>query len=110
MKKDIQNKDFNLQVGFKVKEAMESNEDVVIIEGYANYFGNSKDDDYSEVYIDRANEVVVPSGIDIRAYKKNPVILLNHDRTKVIGRAVTVTKKADGLFIKAEIHKGACDD
>lgn len=110
MKKDIQNKDFNLQIGFKVKEAMEANEDIVIIEGYANYFGNSKDDDYSDVYIDRANEVVVPSGIDIKAYKKNPVILLNHDRTKVIGRAVTVTKKADGLFIRAEIHKGACED
>lgn len=109
-KTELQTKDFNLQLGFKVKEAVEQDAEVVVIEGYGNYFGTAKGDDYSDIYIDRANEVVVPSGIDIKAYKKNPVILLNHDRNKVIGKALQVTKKPDGLFIKAEIHKGACDD
>jgi HK97 family phage prohead protease len=107
---DIQNKDFNLQVGFTVKEAGEQEQEVIVIEGFGNYFGKSSGDDYSMVYIDRAGEVVVPSGMDIKAYKKNPVILLNHDRSHVIGKAVSVSKKDEGIFIKAEIHKGACED
>ena len=52
----------------------------------------------------------MPSGMDVKAYKKNPVVLLNHDRSRVIGKALSVTKKDDGIYVKAEIHKGACDD
>lgn len=107
---ELQNKDFNLQVGFTVKEAGDQEQEVVVIEGFGNYFGKSSGDDYSMVYIDRAGEVVVPSGMDVKAYKKNPVILLNHDRSHVIGKAVSVSKKDEGIFIKAEIHKGACED
>ena len=103
-----QHKDFNLQLGFKAVQ--ESTEDILIIEGYANYMGTPKGDDYSNVYIDRAGEVVVPAGMDLKWFKKNPVILLNHERDKVIGKAVSVSKKDDGIYIKAEIHKGACED
>ncbi len=97
--------DFNFKLEFKADK--ESTDDVLVIEGYANFSGKISDD-YSQVYIDRANEVVVPSGMDVAEFKKNPVILLNHDRGEVIGKAVTVTKKADGIYLKAEIHKGAC--
>lgn len=110
MKKDIQNKDFNLQVDFKVKAEQESTDDVLVIEGIANYFGTAKGEDYSQVYIDRAGEVVVPGGMDLKWFKKNPVILHNHDRNKVIGKAVSVSKKDDGIYIKAEVHKGACEE
>jgi hypothetical protein len=34
---------------------------------------------------------------------------MNHDRSKVIGKATSVTKKSDGIFVTAEIHAGACD-
>ena len=110
MKKDIQNKDFNLQVDFKVKAAQESTDDILVIEGIANYFGTAKGEDYSQVYIDRAGETVVPSGMDLKWFKKNPVILHNHDRNKVIGKALSVTRKDDGIYLKAEVHKGACDE
>ena len=105
-----QHKDFSLQIGFRVKEDSTSENETITIEGYGNYYGKSSGEDYSEVYIDRAGEVVVPSGMDVKAYKKNPVVLLNHDRSRVIGKALSVTKKDDGIYVKAEIHKGACDD
>jgi len=110
MKKGIQNKDFNLQIDFKVKADQESTDDILVIEGIANYMGPTKGEDYSQVYIDRAGEVVVPGGMDLKWYKKNPVILHNHDRDKVIGKAISVSRKDDGIYIKAEIHKGACED
>lgn len=110
MKKDIQNKDFNLQVDFKVKAEQESTDDILVIEGIANYFGEVKGEDYSQVYIDRVGDVVVPSGMDLKWYKKNPVLLHNHDRDKVIGKALSVTKKDDGIYLKAEVHKGACEE
>jgi len=109
-KNELQNKDFNLQLDFRVKEDKESTEDILVIEGIANYFGTAKGDDYSQVYIDRAGEVVVPGGMDLKWFKKNPVILHNHDRDKVIGKAIAVSKKEDGIHIKAEVHKGACED
>lgn len=108
MKNTNQSKDFNLHLSFKADS--ESTEDVLVIEGVANYAGQIKGEDYSNVFIDRAGEVVLPSGMDIKWYKKNPVILLNHDRSAVIGKAVSVTKKDDGIYIKAEVHKGACED
>lgn len=108
---EFKNKDFNLQMGFRVKDTgLVEESEVVTIEGYANYYGKSQGEDYSAVYIDRSGEVVVPGGMDVKAYKKNPVILLNHDRSRVIGKALSVTKSDDGIMIKAEIHKGACDD
>jgi len=109
-KTELQNKDFNLQLDFRVKEDKESTDEILIIEGIANYFGTAKGDDYSQVYIDRAGEVVVPGGMNLTWFKKNPVILHNHDRDKVIGKAVSVSKKEDGIHIKAEVHKGACEE
>ncbi|MGD9541788.1 HK97 family phage prohead protease [Methylocystis sp.] len=46
--------------------------------------------------IDRVNESIDISGLDIAQYKKNPVMLLQHDRSKPIARA-SVTKAAGRL-------------
>lgn len=111
---------FRLGINFKIKDTStmpmanvdasmpEEVEEVITIEGYANFSGACVDE--STTMMDRVGDVVVPSGINIDNYQKSPVILFQHDREYVIGKAVVVTKKLDGLYVTAEIHSGACEE
>ncbi len=78
--------------------------EVIKVSGYANFSGKVEDGD---VFIDLVGDVVVPSGIDVTTWKKNPQLLLQHDRHTTVGRGASVVKKKDGLFIEAEVHAGA---
>ena len=64
------------------------------IEGVAN-----------KAVVDRGNDLIDPKAWDLKNYTKNPVILYNHDRDKIIGRAVEVKPQEDGLYIKCRISK-----
>lgn len=64
------------------------------IEGIAN-----------KAVVDRGNDLIDPKAWDLKNYQKNPVILYNHDRDKIIGRAVDVKPQEDGLYIKCRISK-----
>lgn len=106
---------FRLGVNFAIKSMNDQpmggegeTEEVITIEGCANFSGNVVSE--SSTFIDRVGDVVVPDGIDVTNYKKSPIILFQHDRTQVIGKAIDITKKSDGLYVTAEIHAGACDD
>lgn len=103
---------FQLATHFKMlcSEPAESTDgaEVITIEGYCNFSGECSGE--NDTFIDRVGDVVVPAGIELANYKKSPVILFQHDRDDVIGKALTITKKKDGLFIKAEIHQGACEE
>lgn len=89
---------------FKVDSTIEkfqtdSNENVVIIEGYA-----------STGAVDRAADIILPSawakgGLD--NYASNPVLLFNHDYHKPIGRAVSYTADDKGLKIRGAISRNA---
>ena len=84
-----------------IKNIDTSNEDVLIISGYANKFKDVS----GQVIKDSDGDSVVPSGIDLSRYSKNPIILLNHNRNDIIGRATSVEVKDDGLYIEANIYK-----
>lgn len=81
--------------------------EVIKISGYANFSGLI---DAGEAFVDFSGDVIVPSGIDVSTWRKNPQILWQHDRKSTIGRGLSVVKKADGLFIEAEIHAGAMEE
>jgi len=68
------------------------NENDVVIEGYANYFAK-----------DAYNERMDPMSVKLERYKKNPILLFNHDMNYPIGRVVEVTPKEDGLYVKAAV-------
>ena len=113
----MEHKNFNLLTRFEVKaattpphdpEACDTGDSEVIkIAGYANFAGAIEE---GAPLIDLAGDVVSPTGIDVSIWKKNPQILLQHNRQATIGRGVSVVKKKDGLYIEAEIHKGAMED
>lgn len=78
----------------------------------------AKDDDESLVIkgmastdsVDRAHDIVLPSawskgGLD--NFKKNPILLLNHDYNKPIGRATEIKVVENGLELTGVISKAA---
>ena len=51
--------------------------------------------------VDRDGDIVKVSGLNVKNYKKNPVILLNHDRRGLpVGKAVRVVKSGGELKVK----------
>ncbi len=52
---------------------------------------------------DRWNEIIDPEAWDIKNFLKNPVILREHNRAWVIGKAIECVVKKDGLYYKAQI-------
>jgi len=78
-----------------------SNEDYLLVSGYANKFKDVS----GQIIKDSDGDAVVPSGIDLTRFNKNPIILLNHNRDDIIGKATGVEVREDGLFMIMEIHK-----
>lgn len=64
----------------------------IVIEGYANFF-------LSDAY----NERMDPKSVDLNRFKKNPVMLFNHDMNYVVGKVMEVEQRDDGLWIKATV-------
>ena len=57
----------------------------------------------STTSIDRDGEVLLPSGIDLKDFRKNPVVLLNHDQGGLpIGRALSVKRQSDGIIAEVQ--------
>lgn len=53
---------------------------------------------------DRAGDVVTPKGAQLKNYRKNPVVLVNHDYRveSVIGRAVHIDVAKDGIWARTK--------
>lgn len=109
MKDKLETKEFKVLAPFKVKAEGEDNAEVIIIEGIANFQGEM-DAEGNGCFVDLSRETVVTSGIKLDVYKNNPQILWQHNRNYTIGKALSVTKKSDGLYIKCELHKEAMDE
>ncbi len=55
---------------------------------------------------DRMDEVLDPNGVDLKSFKKNPVVLFQHDTDNlVIGKAVWIKKVAEGVLSKVQFAK-----
>lgn len=108
-KESIETKGFNLLVPFSVKADPEAADgETLHLEGIANFCGDLENT--SAIEVDLAGEVVVPTGMDISIYKGNPQILWQHNRDYTCGACDKITKKKDGIYIEATIHKGAMED
>jgi HK97 family phage prohead protease len=65
---------------------------VITLVGYAN-----------KNIIDGYNERVEPMGANLERFKKNPILLFNHDMDYPIGRVLDVELRDDGVYVTAEI-------
>ena len=94
----IQNKLFNLTSSFKVVEEKDGG---VSISGLA-----------STADIDRVGDVIEVDAWrkgGLENFKRNPIILFNHDYNRPIGRASEIEPTDRGLELKARISKAAGD-
>ncbi len=73
----------------------EANSGKMIIKGYANV-----------AKVDRVNEIMPKACWDLKNYRKNPTICLDHrsyDSNYLVGKAIEVDAKEEGLYFEAEI-------
>lgn len=96
--KELKEKTFNEPLNI---ETVVDKGDFLIISGYANKFKTVS----GEVYRDSDGDAVVPEGIDLSRYSKNPIVLLNHDRDSIIGKAINFKTDENGLWMEMEIYK-----
>ena len=59
----------------------------------------------STVAMDRAREIVVPEGVDLTDYRLNPVVLFEHDPTKLVGKCQWIKADEKGLIAKSQYIK-----
>ena len=88
-------------INIKAMDTVEDNDGVITIEGYANRFI----DDAGELIIDRSQEAVLPAGMKLSDYNKNPVLLKQHNPHQLIGKVVSIEPRVEGIYIKAEVHE-----
>lgn len=74
--------------------------DTLKIKGYANRYsvdGSPVIDDFQTTF--------KPTSFQIDNYKKNPVLLFNHDMSMPVGRVTLLEIRSDGLYIEAIVYK-----
>lgn len=81
---------------FEIKSVTEAKTGTLVIEGYGNTWEE-----------DRDGETVVKDAFDntIAEFLTNPVLLLNHDKHKIIGGVVGLETDHKGLRVLAEVDK-----
>ncbi len=57
--------------------------------------------------VDRDWEVIPSSAVDLENFKKNPIILYQHDRMDPVGKAVAIERRDTGIWLKVLISKTA---
>jgi len=74
---------------FKVK-ALEDGS--IYLEGWAN-----------KAIVDRGKDLIGKKAWNLENYKKNSIMLFNHDHSKPIGKMMSVEAKDEGLYVKGRI-------
>lgn len=97
---DFKNKSLELFVD-DINAVEDVDTGIITVSGYANKYKNED----GSIVVDRSTESVLPSGYDLVNFKKNPVLLYQHDRNTPIGKIITIELRPDGLYIEANIHK-----
>ena len=95
LKEKFKNTEFKLSAPIEVRNVEESDDGNLKIAGYANT--TSKD---------RHGTVILSSVWNkkaLEAFKKNPVMLLNHNSDRVIGTFNKVKQTEEGLYVEGEI-------
>ena len=91
-----------IEVAVPINITVDKDDDgVIYIEGWGN---RAYSDEGTELK-DRDGDVVLPSAYKLDNFKANPVILYQHNRDSVIGKAIDVQILPQGLHIKAAIYR-----
>lgn len=92
--------EFNIDFSFDV-DTEKSSDNSITIKGWAN----RETDDLGNEIVDRDGDVVLSTAYDMENFKKNSIILYQHDRHIPIGTATEFAIGTKGLEITATIYK-----
>lgn len=56
----------------------------------------------STTAIDRDGDVILPSGLDASDFRKNPVVLMQHDQDRVLGKATNLRTTPNAVIAEVE--------
>lgn len=83
-------------MGLRIKSESDGS---VVFEGYAN-----------KAIVDRGNDMIGKKAWKLDNYKKNPIVLFNHDHTRPIGKMLDVKATDEGLWVKGRISNSKDPD
>ena len=97
----MENKPLKLQHGAIIKSVESSKEGVLTIKGIASMYRTPE----GLPQVDRDNELVNLDFLDLDGYRKNPILVFQHDWAKPAGRVLDIVVKNGSLHITAEVHR-----
>ena len=56
----------------------------------------------STTSLDRGKDIMLPKGLDETNYRKNPVVLFNHNKDLIVGKNLWLKKESDGVLAKTQ--------
>ena len=90
-----------LQHNAIIKAVETTKEGVLIIKGVASMYRTPE----GFLQIDRDNELVNLDFMDLDSYKKNPILVFQHDWSRPMGKVTALEHRDGSLHITAEVHK-----
>lgn len=99
----MENKELRLQHDTIIKavERSKEKENVLVIKGIASMYRTP--DGFLQT--DRDNELINLDFMDLDSYKKNPVLVFQHDWQKGVGKITEIVHKNGALHVTAEVHR-----
>jgi len=85
-----------MRISNEIKSIKSEDDASVTVEGWAN-----------KAVIDDVGDLMNFEGLDMRRYKRNPILLYNHDRNLPVGKVIESKITPEGLWVKARISNSA---
>jgi len=97
----MENRELKLQHSAIIKAVEKKDEGILIIKGIASMYRTPE----GFLQIDRDNELVNLDFMDLDSYKKNPILVFQHDWSKGLGKVTEIEHRDGALHITAEVHR-----
>jgi len=93
--------ELKLQHSAVIKSVDSTKEGVLTIRGIASMYRTPD----GMLQIDRDNELVNTDFMDLESYRKNPILVFQHDWSRPVGKVIDIENKNGALHITAEVYK-----
>lgn len=97
----MKNKELRLEQSTVIKAVETTSEGVLTIRGIASMYRTSD----GLLQVDRDNELMNLDFMDLESYKKNPILVFQHDWQRPMGKVVSLEHRDGALHFTAEVYK-----
>lgn len=94
-------KELKLYQNMTIKAVEEKDAQTLIIKGKASVYRSSD----GLLTVDRDGEAISLDFMDLDSYRKNPVLCIAHEWSRIVGRVIEIENKNGALEVVAEVHR-----